>query len=114
MSTEPIKSASDMITRLSESLAALPAAMSRATSTARTGMIEGRRYNRTSHVDKNFKPCAATTTYVGTFVRNYTMGSRDGMTYHTEFKDDAGNLVTFNEEMWGGLSDIPATYTQID
>ena len=105
---------SDIIARLSESLTALPGVMARATSTARTGMIEGRRYNRTSYVDKNFKPCAATTTYVGTFVRNYRMGSGDGMTYHTEFKDDAGNLVRFDEEMWGNMWDIPATYTQID
>lgn len=105
---------SDIIARLSESLTALPGVMSRATSTARVGMVPGCRYNRTSYMDKNFKPCAATTTYVGTFVRNYRTGSGDGMTYHTEFKDDAGNLVTFDEEMWGNMSSIPATYALIE
>jgi hypothetical protein len=105
---------SDIIARLSESFSLLPAAMERATSSARFGMIEGRRYNRTSYVDKNFKPCAATTTYVGTFVRKYRMGSGDGMTYHTEFKSDDGKTVSFVEEYWGNLTDIPATYTQID
>lgn len=114
MSTEPIKSANDMMIRLSESLAALPAAMSRATSSARIGMIEGRRYNRTSHMDASWKPCPPTTTYVGTFVRKYPSGSGDGTLYHTQFKDDAGNLVTFVESMYGRLGDIPATYTQID
>lgn len=76
---------------------------------ARVGMQVGKKYLRVTY-NKGIE----SKTYVGTFIRNYRMGSGDGMTYHTEFKDDAGNLVRFDEEMWGNVSDIPATYTQID
>ena len=42
-------------------------------------------------------------TYVGQFVRSYTMGSGDGMTVHLEF-NDAGTITTIGEEMWGSVS----------
>jgi hypothetical protein len=44
-----------------------------------------------------------TQTYVGQFVRSYTMGSGDGMTVHLEFNDN-GTITTIGEEMWGSVS----------
>ena len=86
-------------------------AMIRATAPARVGMIEGKRYLRITY---NKDKSVASTTSVGIFVRKYRMGSGDGMTYHTEFKDDEGKILTFNEEMWGYIDDIPATYSELN
>jgi len=91
-------------------IAEAQAAMSRATAPARVGMIEGKRYIRKTY---NKDKSVASETYVGTFVRKYRMGSGDGMTYHAEFKDDDGKTVSFTEEMWGNVDDVPATYSEI-
>jgi hypothetical protein len=85
--------------------------MDRATSSSRTGMVAGKRYNRITY---NKDKTVASTTYVGTFVRNYTMGSGDGMEYYAEFKKDDGTAVRFGDEMWGNIGDVPATYSQVD
>ena len=85
--------------------------MERATSSARTGMVEGKKYIRKTY---NKDKTVASETYVGTFVRKYRMGSGDGMTYHAEFKGDDGNTMSFTEEMWGNIDDVPATYSQVD
>jgi len=77
---------------------------------ARVGMVAGKKYIRTTY---NKDKSVASTTYVGTFIRNYRMGSGDGMTYHAEFKDDDGKTVSFTEEMWGYIDDVPATYSEI-
>ena len=90
-------------------IAEMQAAMSRATAPARVGMVVGKRYIRyTYNKDKSI----ASATYVGTFIRNYRMGSGDGMTYHVEFKDDEGKIHVFGEEMWGYVDDVPATYSE--
>jgi len=39
-------------------------------------------------------------TFVGTFVRSYSMGSGDGMTIHAEFLRK-GKPYRVDEEMWG-------------
>lgn len=92
-------------------IAEMEATMSRSTAPARVGMVVGKRYNRVTY---NKDKSVASTTYVGTFIRNYRMGSGDGMTYHAEFKKDDGTTERFGEEMCGNIGDVPATYSQID
>jgi hypothetical protein len=77
---------------------------------ARVGMQVGKKYLRVTY---NKDKSIASKTYVGTFIRNYRMGSGDGMTYHAEFKDDEGKIHVFGEEMWGYVDDVPATYSEI-
>jgi len=48
-------------------------------------------------------------TFVGTFVRTYTMGSGDGMTVHLEFNNN-GSKTTIEEDMWGSISGDELSY----
>jgi hypothetical protein len=48
-------------------------------------------------------------TYVGRFVRAFTMGSGDGMTIHVEFMDN-GKKTVIDEEMWGSVGGQELSY----
>ena len=62
---------------------------------ARANLEKGKKYNRVVKVNGKEEE-----TPVGYFVKSYTMGSGDGMTFHLEFNLDGKN-ITLDDEMWG-------------